>query len=481
MQNHPKTTPRWARDKRAQKILGVVMIVKDEAKNLPELFASLADVADEVVVADTGSKDGTVGICRAWQTTLLSVRWENNFAKARNRAITAASAKYLIWLDGDDRLPEETIQGLIKLRDETLQQATEPKAYDLIVRNVGSTRSESFVQTRIVPRLNGVRFEKPVHEQIAPSLDRLGLERVATDLVIHHTGYADEKTERLKNERNAAILRASLKADPNDPHTLIHLGLAYGIAQEHSNAERLLSKALGLPAVKGGQLEAEVRVARGTFRALSGNKLGARNDYKTASELWREWAIPQVLLADLELQEGNEEAGVLALANARMRSFLPGILAMPLDRARSNMHVMAAYVARKNGDRETHAAECEEAYTADETSVRAALSYGRCLLDRERVEEAVAVLEPLGESEEALESFVDVSTAIARARAAAGDLPSASAVLAPLLEIFAERLGYADDVSPLDLVRVLLQAGYAEAAQDMTALHQIATRIEQGI
>jgi glycosyltransferase involved in cell wall biosynthesis len=40
------------------------MIVKNEEKNLPRALASVAGIADEVIVVDTGSTDRTVEIAK---------------------------------------------------------------------------------------------------------------------------------------------------------------------------------------------------------------------------------------------------------------------------------------------------------------------------------------------------------------------------------------------------------------------------------
>jgi hypothetical protein len=72
--------------------LSVCLITRDEAHNLPGLMASLGSIAQEVVVVDTGSVDGTPELARALGARVLSSPWQNDFSQARNVALAAATA-----------------------------------------------------------------------------------------------------------------------------------------------------------------------------------------------------------------------------------------------------------------------------------------------------------------------------------------------------------------------------------------------------
>ena len=45
--------------------ISACVIVKDEEKNLPRWLDSVKRIAEEIVVVDTGSSDGTVAIAEA--------------------------------------------------------------------------------------------------------------------------------------------------------------------------------------------------------------------------------------------------------------------------------------------------------------------------------------------------------------------------------------------------------------------------------
>ncbi len=87
--------------------LTVVMIVKNEAVCLGDCLESVRAIADEIVVADTGSTDDTMAVARRFGATVLEVGWDNDFAKARNQCVARATGDWLLHLDADEMLDEE--------------------------------------------------------------------------------------------------------------------------------------------------------------------------------------------------------------------------------------------------------------------------------------------------------------------------------------------------------------------------------------
>jgi glycosyltransferase involved in cell wall biosynthesis len=94
------------------------MIVRNESKNLPRLFASLHAVIDYYVIADTGSDDNTIELIHALGATynipgmVISHQWVD-FAHNRNLALEAAvqaleqgkhSSNWIMIIDADEEL-----------------------------------------------------------------------------------------------------------------------------------------------------------------------------------------------------------------------------------------------------------------------------------------------------------------------------------------------------------------------------------------
>ena len=83
--------------------LSVVVITRDEAHNLPRLLDSVRGLADEVVVFDSGSRDGTVELAKAAGARVESCAWEG-WSTTKNRANDAARGTWILSLDADEAL-----------------------------------------------------------------------------------------------------------------------------------------------------------------------------------------------------------------------------------------------------------------------------------------------------------------------------------------------------------------------------------------
>jgi glycosyltransferase involved in cell wall biosynthesis len=90
----------------------VCLIVRDEAHNLPAALASVRGVAQELIVVDTGSRDGSAALAQALGARVLHFAWCDDFARARNVALEAARGDWLLCLDADQRLDPASLPAL---------------------------------------------------------------------------------------------------------------------------------------------------------------------------------------------------------------------------------------------------------------------------------------------------------------------------------------------------------------------------------
>ena len=68
------------------------MIVKNEENNLPRCLESVRDLADELIIVDTGSTDRTKEVAASFGAAIFDFEWCDDFAAARNFAFSKASS-----------------------------------------------------------------------------------------------------------------------------------------------------------------------------------------------------------------------------------------------------------------------------------------------------------------------------------------------------------------------------------------------------
>lgn len=95
--------------------ISAVVLTRNEERNLPGFLGNVGQVADEVVIVDDGSTDTTRQIAEAVGDTVRFVTRkmdEGGFAAQRNAGIAAASGRWILNLDCDERLSPELAEEL---------------------------------------------------------------------------------------------------------------------------------------------------------------------------------------------------------------------------------------------------------------------------------------------------------------------------------------------------------------------------------
>lgn len=85
--------------------LSVVLITKNEARNIEGCLRSVA-FADEWIVVDGGSTDGTVEQARALGAKVVVTQDWPGFGPQKNRALALAQGEWVLSIDADERVTE---------------------------------------------------------------------------------------------------------------------------------------------------------------------------------------------------------------------------------------------------------------------------------------------------------------------------------------------------------------------------------------
>lgn len=106
--------------------LSVIIIVRDEADRIRDCLESVSDVADEIVVVDSGSTDDTVAICREYTSTVVETDWAGDGIQ-KQRALERATCEWVFRIDADERMSPELRHELQELleRDTIAESAFE--------------------------------------------------------------------------------------------------------------------------------------------------------------------------------------------------------------------------------------------------------------------------------------------------------------------------------------------------------------------
>ncbi len=92
-------------------LLSVAIITLNEADRIPRLLAGL-DMADEIVVVDSGSSDDTVKICEAAGASVIHHDWMG-YTDQKQFAMESARGEWILNLDADEVVSKESAEEIL--------------------------------------------------------------------------------------------------------------------------------------------------------------------------------------------------------------------------------------------------------------------------------------------------------------------------------------------------------------------------------
>ena len=187
-------------------------IMKNEISHVEAWLNNVRVFAQEIIVVDTGSTDGTNEfLAKQFDVKLISYEWQHDFAQAKNVALQEAAGDWLVFTDADECFyhPENIIEYLEQL----------DKQYDDIdvifcsIDNIDADSNNEIINSDVVPRIIrnhvGIKYIGAVHEQLTKGREPWqDIKYIVADrnLAIRHSGYST-KIISFKHQRNYEILR----------------------------------------------------------------------------------------------------------------------------------------------------------------------------------------------------------------------------------------------------------------------------------
>jgi glycosyltransferase involved in cell wall biosynthesis len=252
--------------------LSLCMIVRDAESFLPACLESVRGLVQEMVIADTGSVDGTVQIAKRAGARVLQIAWKDDFAEARNQALREARSAWILSLDADEQLDATATS-----RIPALLENNGVMGYQVPIRNYVLSTNErvwdqapilndsllpsaakypAFVEhqnVRLFRRDPAIYFVGRVHESVGPRIREIHAQLGTANFCIHHFGLAvDEETKTRKNAVYREMGRKKIQESPNDWQAHFELGiLELEQFKNLAGAQQLFSRACDLNPTAG--------------------------------------------------------------------------------------------------------------------------------------------------------------------------------------------------------------------------------------
>ena len=220
--------------------ISLAMIVRDEARVLARCLDSVTGLVDEIVIVDTGSLDDTVAIATSYGAKVHQFTWIDDFAAARNHALSHATHPWRLVLDADEWIVDRDAAKKVLDRISAMTPDFAGGIDWLQVDETGALIDGVVPQSiiRLLPRQ--LNYVGKIHEQPYPEIRAVRLH-----LTVGHSGYTSDSMAR-KEGRNAEILIRELEADPENAYLWYQLGNEYVSRDREADALPYLVQAYNL-------------------------------------------------------------------------------------------------------------------------------------------------------------------------------------------------------------------------------------------
>jgi tetratricopeptide (TPR) repeat protein len=417
---------------RCEPRLSVAIIVRDDADGLAETLASIQGLADETIVLDTGSHDGTQDVARRSGAKLVERPWDECFSAARNACFAHTTGDWVLWLDSGERFSPKSREAI---RECISRENARSSAYRAILRVPPPTtdaQAEQIAPVRLIPRVASLRFEGRVRESLAASLSAAEISVESSNIVIERTAREHTPERKLaKARRDLRLAQRAFAEHGNAAHVLLAKGEACATLARPAEAIDLLRLAItsaaagsstqlaaygsllatldkldvageellrvkiavGLEALDVFPLDAQLLLAMGGYLQSQGQTELAARSFRVAWEhgtadpdVWhvadaRALAASCLSLALQSLGQDEEAVSVLVAA-----------LRNTTDEARLRRRLVELHI--RSGNRDAALAEIDELVPDGERPLLRAVVRGTCLAAAGNWIGAIAQLEP---------------------------------------------------------------------------------------
>lgn len=187
-------------------MLSVLILTKNEERNIGRAIRSVEGLADEVVVVDSGSTDRTVEIAQSLGAKVIFKEWEG-YPSQLNYGVEQCSGEWILVLDADEEVSKEL--------KESIKREIEKPSYEVYMVSRRTYYLGAFLRYAWYPewrvrlfRKGKVRFEGKLHER-AIYAGKAG--KLKGDL--YHYSYSSLHSQYLKTVNYAQQMAQLMKEE----------------------------------------------------------------------------------------------------------------------------------------------------------------------------------------------------------------------------------------------------------------------------
>ncbi len=96
--------------------LSVAIITFNEERNISRCLESLSGIADEIIIADSGSTDRTADICKKFNARVVHHPFKGHIEQ-KNFALSQCTNDYVLSLDADEALSPELKKSILNIKE----------------------------------------------------------------------------------------------------------------------------------------------------------------------------------------------------------------------------------------------------------------------------------------------------------------------------------------------------------------------------
>lgn len=186
-------------------------IMKNEISHVEAWLDNARVFAQEIIVVDTGSTDGTrVFLDKQSDVKVFYSEWQHDFAQAKNVALQEATGDWLVFTDADECFYHS--ENIIEYLEQLDKQYADIDVIFCPIDNIDADSNNEIINSDVVPRLIrnhvGIKYIGAVHEQLTKGSEPWqDIKYIVADrnLAIRHSGYST-KIIPFKHQRNYEIL-----------------------------------------------------------------------------------------------------------------------------------------------------------------------------------------------------------------------------------------------------------------------------------